>query len=228
MLNKERYLNEGFFIEKEWFELESVRNFSTTELRLLILHSGRTIEELDVEEKQWVLGGRNKKVSEIDKAKDKLIDLGLIELYDDDKNTSHYSKVGLGNYEYVPFTEIEKVKNLRQLLIVCALSNNKELIISHKLLKDLFGTETRRINENWKRTCKQLEVDVLRVQAPNKGGVRLVVPSGIADFNVDREPIKKHIDIGSLDDRKSLLLSNVKEEITFDEFSRQMEEYMKN
>lgn len=175
MINKEDYSYKGFSIELKWFENPEVRKFNTSELRLLIIYSGRVVEELTGKEKEWIFA-RNKNVNCLNSMKEKLRELGLIEHFENEFNDNMYTKVNFGRYQYVRFEDICAIKNIRQLFIACAKNNSRELIVSQSLIDSLFNYNSRG-TQYWKRTCQQMNVEVQKIQSPNNGGIRLVVPS---------------------------------------------------
>lgn len=201
MLNKRKEKPTEFYVEKKWFEIQEVLEFNVTELRLLLLYSGYMVESLTNEQKTW-LTNRNKNIDSIDNAKEKLISLGLIEKYkseDSECSEEYYKKVSLGRFNTIPEEDIKKVKNIRQLFILCAYYNPKmNWIVSEKLIKNVFGT---RVSQYWNRTCSQLGVSVERVQSPSNGGVMLVVNKKQESIDIEEDA-----DYGVLSDTHTNLL----------------------
>ena len=147
-----------------------IKDLNTRELRLYLLICSQQYlkDDMSTEEKEYVVGGNRKYSKEIPTYIQTLKNNNLIE-YDFEVNG--WVSI-LDKKNFVVFEELPNVKNLRQLFILSlnkwhvTYNRGKEEvvvvknpIVSKKIFDNVFGTQLKRVNENWNRTCEQCNVE---------------------------------------------------------------------
>lgn len=145
-----------FYIPKDLFNYD----LSVSEIRLLILLSSTqitnkgedlTVDSLSSDLKTFI---DHNNYNKIPSYAERLKEFGLINENGTGKRLEK---------DYVLFDKLPMFKNIRQLFMLCC-QNNKwdrrgRILITINMFKNMFGEKTKRINEAWKRTNKQLKTD---------------------------------------------------------------------
>lgn len=148
----------NFYVPKDLFNYD----LSVPEIRLLIILSTRqantdgldfTVDSLGGELKHFIDSKKNGYCN-ISKYAERLTELDLI------NSNGTGKKLENG---YVLFSEFPAFKSIRQLFLLCCKDNkwhkNGNIYINVSMFKNMFGEKTKRINETWRNTNKQLNTD---------------------------------------------------------------------
>lgn len=140
------------YVPKEIFDYSEL---TYSEVKLLIFLTTKNISwcELTRDEKKFIVGGKKS----FDTIPVMIENLKSKQLLDGD-GMGICLKNNKKSFVKIPFLKLKDCKSLRQLFILyCVLNPTGIIYMNVDKFKELFGNETRLINQNWKRVISNLD-----------------------------------------------------------------------
>lgn len=184
----------NYFLSKSIFKYD----LKIAEIRLLLVLTStykNNLDKLTCEQKKWISASRREyvKLKEYEKH---LIKLGLL---NEDGTGIKLDK------DYLIYRDISTFnicKNIRQLFVLSLKVWHKQgkVIISEDMFQSLFGKSIYRINENWKRTCDQLNISCSWEKKNNNIYIK-----------IDKENKSSTVEITSVNNESNTINTNEKQ-----------------